>query len=63
MTGCRLGASICSKGQVVHAVGAYHLGRVAALVAERDFDAAVGAFDDVEVGEDVAGLSRMKPEP
>ena len=33
--------------QVVDLVGADHLGRVAALVAQLHFDAAVGALDDV----------------
>ena len=56
MTGCRLGASICSSARSCDLVGAHHLGVVAALVAQLHFDAAVGARDDVEVGEHVAGL-------
>ena len=40
----------------MHLVRADHLGRVAALVAQLHFDAAVGALDDVIVGEHVAGL-------
>ncbi len=37
-------------------VRADDLSLVAALVAEHDLNAAVGALNDVEVGEDVAGL-------
>ncbi len=39
----------------MHPVSAYYFGGVAALVAEHDFDAAIGALDYVEVGEHVAG--------
>ena len=40
----------------MHLVRAHHLGRVAALVAEHHFDAAIGALDHVIVGQHVAGL-------
>ena len=56
MTGSRLGASIWSSARSWTLVGAHHARRVAALVGELHLDAAVGALDDVEVGEDVAGL-------
>src|SRR5215472_5647622 len=40
----------------MHLVAANDSGFEGALVAQRDLDAAVGARDDVEVGEDMAGL-------
>ena len=54
--GLQIGRVDLQQRQVVHLVGADDLRLIAALVAEHDFDAAVGALDDVEVGEDVAGF-------
>ena len=56
MTGCRLGASICSRARSWTLSVPTTLAPVAALVAEHHLDAAIGALDDVEVGEHVAGL-------
>ena len=56
VTGCRLGASIWSSARSCTLSLSDHRGRVAVLVAELDLDAAIGAFDHVEVGEHVAGL-------
>ena len=49
------------QGQVMHLVSAHHLGLVAALVAQHHLDAAIGALDNVEVGEHVAGLVEDEP--
>ena len=42
--------------QVVNLVRADNARRITALVGEHHFDAAIGAVDDVKVGENVAGL-------
>jgi hypothetical protein len=44
------------QGKIVNPVSAHHLGRIAVLVAEHHLDAAVGALDDMVVGEHMAGL-------
>jgi hypothetical protein len=44
------------QGQIVHLVDAHHFGGVAALIAERHLDAAVGALHHMVVGEHMAGL-------
>ena len=56
MTGCRVGRVDLQKREIVHLVRADDIGLVSALVAELDFDAAIGAFYNMEVGEHVAGF-------
>ena len=54
--GLEIGRVDLEESEVVDLVGSDDACLVAALVAELNFNAAIGSLDDVEVGEDVAGL-------